>query len=894
MSKNTSVSTQCQLVSDDLRNSFDFDAEGYNWFDVVPTGMKSPLKKFEELDLNGKPAVLELQHRDAFLFAIDGSYDPKHSSLNDFDTIVEHVAQQEQKQQDRNNPHLPRWRGQTDSRLTTWRFDFGAGARASLQQKIDEELNLINPAEIGTAPIGDINTLGIILEPIVRNVNCLARRIGTTSSIDEDEERWRQADAVASLASFGKAAFRVLAETLAQNSGSEIWARYTVMSDSELDQLFIDAWRQSGRALTSLWLDFPWFSNLLRQEENAKALARIPFLYKQLEILHLFKYVRLCYNKNGDAFLFVCYRDRYQYVPVPPSGMNQSLAQQVNQHVASALDVVLRIDRGVGSKTRTRLQNEARAIYKEIRPADFSERLDLAVQPEILVGSAVCLQRAQTSTGWAWLDVGVVVTDFARVDMETGVVDTNAKASGAEVLTYAWPTAKFDSRNHLSFLSQLPKLVLPELPHVNYRKYIRNLADHGHTLAVNALIDGWAIGGLLRKDLAGTDLGNILESEYPLVAFLADDNSDRDNVTNTGKTLGAKNLGAVCTPSIKVMSSSCCAPGPAQRELVSGIRQDGCGVLDEYRVPPAGKNNFADPSCLQTMTVGGLYAAGIALGNGEGLRLLQSLMITAKYLRAPKDIYNRTLPFFSAPLTKETRNTEDELTMLAIGTVSKLVRISALLYIKKYDLVNILGRLKPVSSEVWRFFGHATLATFFASGDVSAVQAYLKFAIEHCKRQCEIAHDMGLDEEIGDTEIGFDILWFLDNAADEVMYQAALWSLDESRIVTPTEFLESVVRNSPHHMSGRNVDRIIRNVASCVKKFSNFMKDHENKFEHPLGYIVELVPKKLSKKTINGHEVAFIRVTHPTVKVEPPKVSDNILKMAATTPASPVIAESRA
>ena len=119
-----------------------------------------------------------------------------------------------------------------------------------------------------------------------------------------------------------------------------------------------------------------------------------------------------------------------------------------------------------------------------------------------------------------------------------------------------------------------------------------------------------------------------------------------------------------------------------------------------------------------------------------------------------------------------------------------------------------------------------------------------------------MAHDSNLDEEIGDTDNGFDPRWYFDNACESTMIDMAVKSSTKN-LFTPREAIRDLVQNS----ESENV-RVMRSEPSCVKKFGNKIKNCNYKWEHPSGWVMELVPKSKSDKKENGKGVAYIKVYH--------------------------------
>jgi hypothetical protein len=871
---------------------FPKDEEGFNWLNTGPWEPKdSPWERFKRAPVPGKPTELLPEHLDAFQLITGGGFDPDHSELKTFNDIVQHCQAAIQKENDRANPNLPRWLGRTEDRPTTWRFDMGINASAAFQEKIDTELRRISPEnKIATPPVADLSVLSPVVFALAAVLDLIAAPNGNTLAESEEKEQWRWNRAVALLASLGKMAFSFCAYKLAQKTGLSFWTEYSNLEDAKLDELFCQAREQSGYPLSTLRLDFPWFANVLKAEEAKRHLGRVPAIFRALLILHLIKHVRLCYNAQGEPHLFAAYKGRWQRIPLTTECLHQSLAQQINQHVSAALNTVLELDLGSGinKNKRTRLQNAARAVLQDLTPAHFPEPNSLSQRPDYLVDRAVYIERIYPNSTYSWISPGIEIHGLARVDLKTGRVDKDAIVTGPDVLTYRWPDSKYDADAFSAFQVQLPDVVTPERPSVLIRKFIRNIADHGHSKGLNALIDAITIGGLVRHKLNETEIGAILKFERPLVPVLADDNSDINLTTNQGKTNMAKIMGGISTPEIMAIAGSACAPGPQQRELAYGIRKHGTCILDDWKLPQAGKNYFADQVCLQSLCHGHYVAVGIALDNGKGLCLDQALYTTGKYLKPVPDVVNRAAPIFMSQLTPESRCADTELVQITSGQATRLIRISALLYIEKNDLVKKLGELKPASSEHWRFLGHFALATYFADGDAEAVANYLKFAAQHCEDQMAAAHNAGVDEEIGDTENGFDPQWFIDNASKEVLDGLCVKTSHDDP-VSPTSVLEDLVRNDPSHFTGRNTNQIMRNLASCTKRFTNVLRQHGLKYTTQLGYTIELVPKKGSGKRINGLPVAYIRVTHPNFDVSTLTPSQNVVSIIqpASEPAAP-------
>ena len=862
------------VASDEFRDLFPLDENGFNWLDIVPVGYEPPILIYQKLNIPDRPKILLPEHYAPFQYAVSGSFDPKHSSIKTWADIEKHLKEEEQKQDDNNDPKMPRWFGKTKPSIFV--LDMG-NVTETTRRQFNEQMRRITEGVIGIIAPAGILALSVILDAVLKCLDLFALPLGRSAAPNDEQEEWRWCRAVATLAGFGKEAFRVIAFELAEKTNHGLWREYAHYTDEQLDKLFYKSWLESGYSLTTIWLDFVWFQRLLKGESARRKLDQIPLIFPLLLTLHIFKHARLRSMSDGKYYIDVAYKGRHQRIYISNEALHQSLGDKINEKVALALDTVLRIDRGVGVKKRTSFQDADRASLKDITPAMLMQGIDLSIRPEILVASAVKFTRAHEDEQFRWINPGIAISEIAVVDLNTGKVDKNATVTGEDVVTYKWPNGKPTDALFTTWRSEVPDAVLPALPGTVILLLIKNLKTFGMAPVLSALLSAVIFARLFRDELIGSPLGEALCKERPIVAMLADDLSDMDKTTNIGKTTLAVLIGSVNTPNIKVMSGATITGAPSQREYAQPIRDDGTVIWDEWKIPPANKGYFGDQASLQTLTCGGLVAVGKAGENGTGVQLDQALYTTGKYLKTVKDVYTRALLIFFMVHTDLTRNTDAQLVAITSGRASKIIRIAALLYAKKYNLVEELRALKPVGSDVWRFWGHATIASYLLGGETEGIKAYLEMAIEHAKAQCVLAHDGGLDEEIGDSDTGFDAQWHYDNALDEVMLDLAIRTI-AGEILSPRLVLETLVRNVASTFAyGQDPLRVMKNEASCVKKFSNLCKNNGYKLIHPLGWITELVPKSKSARTVNGKPVAYIKVYHPERTVEVPKPSGNVV-----------------
>lgn len=688
----------------------------------------------------------------------------------DWSGLKAYVEAKRQKDIDGINPFLPNWYSKTDDRPGIWvsdTTDWSPEAKVSFHTIIrDSSPALTDSIEelLCVTPTGDMDYLQDVMVAMGRTAPLFAWELG-----EGDNENFRWSVALCLVGGMSVAALRVFAASMQHE---EAWQHWYKATDEEIVKDLLDARKICGYPLGLLRCDFKQISNLVGNLTMVAPNGNLvtPRWYKSIVALHLYKYVRY-YGGPSPAF-FCAYNGQYNRMKIDPAALHMSLGAPENAGVAKLICKTLGLPYNATRNNRTWEEDVVAEVLQKMQPLYFPESRDATAYPDMLVGPAVKFAMyKERKSALGWVRPQIAVTGVARLDYEAGKVITNAVITDAEVFNIRWPEATASLGDIATWQLSIPTDVRPVRFSTIVSERLRNWNKMGHPEGACAVLDAMVTLDLFRENLSGSLIGTAIRREYPLV-FILPTGSTTDDTTNQGKTSMACLIGDALVPGLSdnVVTATASTSPPAMRTLAEPIYRYGSAIYDEFLVPSS-PEHILNQRCLQSLATGGTIAPGRALENDLGVSLKHPVFFSAKVVKNVKDIQNRMLPIFLDALTPETRCTDDELAEIAGGRASIVARWCHLLWCHNRRILQKLLPITPRGGPEWRFQGHLTASSFFASP--AQVGAYMECCADYCTQQISRAEESGLAENIG-LNTGFDPKFFFQQMHEETADRLAM------------------------------------------------------------------------------------------------------------------------
>lgn len=642
------------------------------------------------------------------------------------------------------NPFSPNWNSMSDDRPTQWVSDTGVDLPVQYKDAIAKVFDRCTPLnatnnwndQIGTAPTNDTHAIISVTEGLEFLSNVFLDGMDESTGVSTALRRWSQA--LAMLAGLGFTMLRHFAEKFSHIERD--WIHWANCSDAELREDIVEAQKNSGYPISLLRADFKDLQRIVVDAMIA------PKWLKACLAVHLMKYVRYIPNFRGNPTLWAVYRGEYSHIAFTEEGINQRMLDDTNADLRKSVCSILGI-RQVARRNRLAIDDMIDEVLAHLHPRDFPRQRDLRDAPYLIVPRSVKITPShELRSDFKWMDPGIMVSNIAKIDLNTGKVEYGT-VTGPQALCMAWPRQEMRVAEMKTWWANLPKVVKPMRPSQLLKLLFRNINTLGHDDGYWALIDSLIIGDLARDELAGTAVGSAMLNEYPLFMVYPMGHT-KETTTNQGKTSYARTVVNALAQGVPVTGAGRSPSAPSQRAAAAPIEEFGTALYDEFQLPSS-HDHFLAQAGLQILSTGGVSSPGRAGENGGGAALKHPLFFTVKVASFPPDIRNRSIATFMDVLTDETRGTPEELAVIMSGIIATLVRLSALMWIRKEGFVEKASKAKLVQGKL-RFSGHMTLATLLAAEQKpDDINAYLIAAEAKCDSQQLAADASGLSENIG-------------------------------------------------------------------------------------------------------------------------------------------------
>lgn len=253
-----------------------------------------------------------------------------------------------------------------------------------------------------------------------------------------------------------------------------------------------------------------------------------------------------------------------------------------------------------------------------------------------------------------------------------------------------------------------------------------NLNTLGEPEGYKALINAILTIDLARKDLEGSAIGEVIAQEYPLLYVLP-----MGSTFSCGKSTFGRELGRALVPDLPLTIMNQSEAAAAQHELADTIKTHGTAALDAFQIPNSSAH-FLNGAGLQALATGASVAPGKVSEDDEGVHLSHPLVLIGKAALAPESIVLRAVPTFLGELRDFS---PESFPSHAIGDA---VRQAHLQWMQDTKCVEHMRQYLMMESDLFRFYGHYTLATMFSS--VVDVDLYLVRAQEQMRTPMTTNH----------------------------------------------------------------------------------------------------------------------------------------------------------
>lgn len=814
--------------------------------ELQDTGMVKDLPPIDTIPLDSSEAVASIE-----------GFKPDRENWFQF---AQRVAQSTQNDIDAGNLFMPMWDGKTEEKGTQWAQDCGEMS-ATQCKAINDHLRVVTP------PINSDKVFHLLqlpptphlhaLETIVKF--CCTRPntfIWERGDADKDPV-WRWGASLCVIGGFGLVSAREFAKAMQHYDTDGCWQHWATCPELELAQDIEKAHLTTGYPVGLIRTDFHKMTTII----EAGNPEYTPRWYDALLLTHFAKYARL-ESQGGpeNAFLKLMHRGRHASVPLGPKDFSRSLTASAFNGIIGDVNAVLglpTIKRGKGENNAT--YHATRAMMNNIPVQNFPSTINPARLFDLV--PSTCVHYVQTFRSHyepEWIDIGMAACNIARINQD-GTVDSDAKVSGPDALNIGWNTPfAFKEADVLSWRRMLPERVTPARPSSFLADYIKNWNTLGHHEGVAAYIDAVLLTDLIRDDLAGTLINDMIRMEFPIF-FVMPTGFTEEDTTNQGKTTLARALGQFMAPGIRDIMVLRSSSAPAQRSMAAPIERFGTAVFDEF-ILPTGFDHFLNQQGIQSLATGGTANPGRAGENSPGISLRHPLSISSKVADLPPDIHNRLCPIFVDKLTEETKISEEKLAFLG-GRLAVHMRMAAVQWIRHHRFVETVGAMKPISKGPVRFPGHQAVVSYLLDGNMESIEKYTDAAAAQMGFQREMSDASGLSEAIG---IGtqFSINYYFQNCHEntlELLYRQYEASEMTKQPYRTTAAMKLIVGDGEEHKAS-SVFRDLKTTehAASIK----FSKQVIGKPLHRGDYMLEVVARAKSKyKDWHGLPVPHVIVT---------------------------------
>lgn len=783
----------------------------------------------------GGPAPALLTPEDAPYLAKLGLFNVGEDQT--WDRFKARIGLRIQLEADGNNPYLPMWAQKTEDRQTPWLHDCGAMDDDKAKQELSGVIRASTPALNrslfdlfqNATPVG-MGTSEVMFELADAMATVPYLFLRDRGAAGTPDPIWRWGATLCELSFLGLPAMRRFFRNFGENEDIWHWATCS------FQELFADiqaAQQKTSYACGIHWPDYGVMSRVLHRlsfREVGTSRVRTPEWYQASVALHVFKHVRLMPNTPTGPRIFAAYRGQNGVFDLPAAGLLQSMTSGVNIHTTREICRILGLAISKSPKAEWYETAVSRTLG-HLQPRHLIRSRPVDLLTDLIVPPGVRITQSEKSRMATWICPDIQVDNLARVDLRTGKVDTSAAVSGFDALAYSWPTDQMRANEYHRWSSTLPKVVQPARASAVLRKWLKNINDLGHWEGFAALLDATMTLALMRSEIGGCPVGNVIDKEFPLV-FVLPTGVTAEATTNQGKTTLCRLLAGALMPGVEVSLFSRLTSAPAQRTLVGSLEKFCGGILDEFVLPKSSDHVF-NQAGLQNLATGGQISPGKAMENAKPFKLRFPLFFNAKVAPDVPDLINRSLPIFMDALTDDTTLSEEALQAVMSGYASVEMRASHLMWMQQNCVrESICGGERSLTDGTvqhvpalklavgsWRFNGH--LAVAYGLSSRPAVDGYLLAARAYCAGQLTGADASGLTEDIG-YRAGFDTMYFWREVSPINLERLSIDTKLES--MTPSAVLREMVedgerRKFPEVMRGFGTNEI-----GAVRRFVALLK----------------------------------------------------------------------
>jgi len=484
----------------------------------------------------------------------------------------------------------------------------------------------------------------------------------------------------------------------------------------------------------------------------------------------------LKHSRRGEGLIYVAYDGRHAELPFDESNHGTDLNSSENEDVQSSICRVLGLNVKVGSGRNPPIVPQlVRSVFNymhlstitQVRRMPLYFGLNRAVRYEAFHWK---ITGSQSGIRAPWINPGLRISKFARLNIQTGKIEHDAEAIGIEVVAYQWPRGMFNYFHHETWVATLPSEVEAMLPSVFEQKYAPNIEDLGHQTGYAALRNAKAFIDLHREDLYGTKMGAGLRVEFPIDMTIPF-GSKRENTTNQNKTGLLRIRAGAIIPNIQTRLYVTTTGIPGARQFGDPIRFDGSIILDEVNKLPPNGEWFLDQSGIQGSATGSLsLPGGVAeKSSREYFELRMGLSMTSKSPWIfPMDVLNRSQITVLGDITPERTLSGDDLNDITTGKAALLLRFSMIRYSVMHGILEKLrGLMHPERGSGSRFPWHlAACRLFTPDGQLGDVAAYTKSVLQLIESNKIGAKESGLSDDLGLIDKSWDVVTAFKDCSD--------------------------------------------------------------------------------------------------------------------------------
>ncbi|HEY3319930.1 MAG TPA: hypothetical protein VGP72_05575 [Planctomycetota bacterium] len=764
--------------------------------------------------------------------------------------------------------------GKTDDRPSDWERAV-RGLPDEAIERVKKLLNGAAPPRTGTHVerlkrpfVSDPATLDVMVEALIKHLDIIVFDKGDVEDqVQQDFNRRITLSLMVGL--LGLDAARRIFRAIFESAESEpVYDYYAKCTDDELVEAALNSYKLAGLPLSLLRVPFLPLHKIL--SEIKPPLPKAPFFYAPVLLIDILLHTRFYEDLGGAGpHIFVAFDGNPQTVPVSAIGLSQSIGMSANTMVKEVVCRILGISvpqRTAGNRNDP-LIGAALWLLDRIKPTD----LPRPVQPSytLIVPPAVSVlpcRKAFAEYRDRIGNPGVVITDIAKLNVETGIVETGVTLSGTEAFTAlphkrtATPEALANHRSNVAGLT-----VESIRPSELIRRVFGNIDDLGIPAGWAAIYDSGIFLDLLRQPLAGCRIGDLAaRREHPTYLSLPAGGS-LEGSSNSGKTLFNEVTANAVVPGIGNAVNMKTGVDPAsQRQCAAQLRELHSALFQEFLVPRPCSGHFLEHGGWVSLMTGGTLTPGEVLKNNSGVRLEHLMFCDAKSITTEfKDVLSRVFSTFFLPLTPETRCSSDQLADMGCGRLSLQLRLSALRFAHETDLVNRIRRLSLIPG-TWRHEAHMAVAAMLA-GSAEPVDAYLNAMVVRMKEQDRAAARSGLTEAWGGRR-GFEFEDSWENCNTNSLKHAAQQGV--MRIAAGLRWIvEETARDALHFFRVRKLEDLLDktnlSLNRACQKVSERLREGDLVREEDDGiYTMSYVPPDQSGKRGKGHKHPGVKFTY--------------------------------